>query len=189
MVPGQGRSTLDSGARAFHNGFMADSMTEPSSPPPTWRRRLAHPRILAAMLAGIAAGLILAAGGWRWYLRPRREIARIRYDTLQDLMALYALQVAHHKSAGTYADNLDALLADAKDAAALKARLAKHVDLDTVTIVGNAERFKLEANALDGERSLIKVKGPVMPRRASKPPAPLPEPSSAPQDAGAPVRR
>ena len=168
---------------------MADSMTEPSSPPPTWRRRLAHPRTLAAMMAGVVAGLAVAAGGWWRYLRPQREIAQIRYDTLQDLMSLYALQVAHHKSAGTYANSLDALLAGAKDASVLKARLAKHVDLNTVTVVGNAEKFKLEVNALDGERSLIKVKGPVAPRRPSKPRAPLPEPSSASQNAGAPVGR
>ena len=59
---------------------------------------------------------------------------------------------------------LAALLSVSPDAAALKARLAANADMNTLAVVGTADKFKIELNVLDPERTSIKIRGPVAPR-------------------------
>ncbi|MBI4371270.1 MAG: hypothetical protein HY552_03115 [Elusimicrobia bacterium] len=135
--------------------------------PPTEKPRRLSALVLAAAAAGLAAGLGAGALVWRLRLEPRYEAALRRYETVQDVMALYGLQERYKRAWGVYADGLDALLSIAPDGPALRARMAGHLDLATLAVVGGADRFKIEANALDGERTLVRVRGPV----AQAPPA------------------
>ena len=114
----------------------------------------------AAIAAAVATGASIAAGLWWVRLRPQSAASQRRYETFMDVLKLYDLQVAHKKVKGIYAGNLESLLVLSPDPAALKARLSAHADINTLTVVGNAERFKIEANVLDPQRTLIKIKGP-----------------------------
>ena len=176
-------------AGAFHNDDM-DDLAAPVPVPQTWRRRLVSPRSLMGMAVGLVIGCAVLGGVWRTYMRPQRETAQRRYDTTMDLWALYDLQMTHKLVLGTYANGLDALLATSRDGPALKARMAGHLDLNTVAVVGDAGKFRLEANVLDSERTLVKIKGPIMERMRPAAPAPtLPEASSSSSDMGAPIGR
>ena len=118
-------------------------------------------RVLTALAAGLALGAAGAAVGWRVWLKPRRQESELRYETLRDITALFGLQLSYKIAKGTYANDLDALLTITPNSAALKARLAAHVDLSTLAVVGNAEKFKIEANVRDKDRTLMKLKGPL----------------------------
>jgi len=144
---------------------------------------------LARIAGGILLGCAVSGAVWVGSVKPRIEAAQKRYDTTMALWTLYDLQLANKKATRAYANSLDALLASAKNGSALKARMAASLDLNTVAVVGDAEKFKLEANVLDPERTLIKIKGPIAGRTWSSAPAlPLPEaPSSS--DIGAPIAR
>lgn len=119
------------------------------------------PRVigLVALAVGLAVGG--AALGRRFYLAPIRATAAVQYQSHEALMRLYDLQVAYRGTNGTYANDLDSLLAGAPDAAKLRAQLAATVDMNTLTVVGDANRFRLEANLNDGQRTLVKFRGPL----------------------------
>lgn len=177
------------GACAYHNEGVEDFAAPASPAPLAWKQRLQSPRALAAVLAGAIAGGAITGGYWRFSVKPKLEAAQKLYNATMDMWALYDLQMESKKSAGTYANGLDALLAKAKDGRALKTRLAGHVDLNTITIVGDAEKFKVELNILDADRTLIKIHGPLdRSIWGGTAAAPLPEASSS-NDAGAPVNR
>lgn len=142
-------------------------------------------RKLLAIAVGLAVGALAAFGGWRLWLKPREINARKRYETVRDVASLYALQLTYKKRTGRYADGLDALLAIAQNRDAVKARLARNADLSTLTVVGDAEKFKIEANVLDEERTLVKIKGPLAPRVSA---APAVTPAAPPMNAdGSPL--
>ena len=122
--------------------------------------RLSQPRTLAHIALALALGAAGAGAGWVVYLKPIRAIADIRYRSHLGLMRLYDLQLAYHASHGTYANDLDALLASAPDGAKVRAQLKTSVDLNTLAVVGNANWFRLEANVLDPERTAVKFRGP-----------------------------
>lgn len=146
-----------------------------------------HPRMLRALAGSAAAGLALAAVGWYAIIKPDQALVQKRYESTIDIARLYGLQVAHKKAKGAYASDLDALLALAPDGAALRASLAANVDMTTLAVVGDANKFKIELNVLDPERTSIKVRGPVAPRQAAATPAAMPE-QTAPLNAdGAPL--
>lgn len=137
-------------------------MEDLASPAPlTWQQRLLAPRTLAALAAGLLMGGALTAGIWYFQTKPQLDAAQLVYDATMDLWSLYDLQMASMKTSGTYRSGLDALLKTAPDGAALKARLASHVDLNTIAVVGDAEKFKIELNILNKDRTLLKVKGPI----------------------------
>jgi hypothetical protein len=154
----------------------------------TWKERLFAPRTLGFAAAGLAVGLAAAGIGWKVWLVPQRRIAVLREETVRDVMALYDLQVKYKRAHGTYANGLDALLPFAPDPAALKARMAAHLDLSTLAVVGSADKFRIEANVLDGERTLVKIAAPS--RTGPPPPTaaiPMAVPASGDSDGGAPI--
>ncbi|MDE2491190.1 MAG: hypothetical protein KGM24_10105 [Elusimicrobia bacterium] len=156
--------------------------------PSTWLQRLTSPRSLAAAAVGLLVGLGAAFVGQRVLLRPKKETARRRYETTRDVMRLYGLQLQYKKEKGVYANGLDSLLSVAPDAAALKAGFADHLDTTTLEVDGNAASFRIEANVLDADRTLVKIKGPV-PEFPTRRPAPVlaPTATSGDSDGGAPV--
>lgn len=158
----------------------------PPMEPVDWKHILTHPRTVKALLAGLVVGGLCAAGGWWFWLKPQRAVARMRYETMQDVSTLFGLQLHYFKVKGVYAPDLDTLLALSPDRDEFKARMAGHLDMSTLAVVGDAERFKVEANVLDKDRTLIKIKGPIeTPKRV----APVLPPLAAPRvDAdGAPI--
>ena len=153
----------------------------------TWKQRARHPRTLAAIFGALVAGVVFGAVGWYVSIRPALRVEKMRYESTLDIAKLYGLQLSYKKAHGVYADSLDALLHDAPDRDALRADLILNVDTTTIAVVGDAEKFKIELNVLDAERSSIKVKGPVQPRADAKAPAAMPEPEQPMNSAGAPV--
>lgn len=141
-------------AAGGHNGGVTD--TAPG--------RFAFMKTAKFGLAVVAAAALALAGtaGW-WYV-----VAKPEYDTLMlraranaDLFALYDLQVSHRQRNGVYADDLESLLKNALDGgAALRRDLAAHTHLDTLVVAGDEEKFRLEANVRDAQRTLLKIKGP-----------------------------
>jgi len=126
----------------------------------TWGQRLAHPRTLLSLAAGVLVGVAGAAGGWWLWLKPQREAAHLRYEAMMDVLKLYDLQVKHKQARGAYADGLETLLASTGEREAIKARLAAHVDMNTIAVVNMGEKFRVEVNVLDPDRTLMKIKGP-----------------------------
>jgi hypothetical protein len=118
-------------------------------------------RYILALAAGIAVSALGAAGTWSLYLKPIRTDAVMLSETLIDVTTLFALQLKYQKARGVYANDLDTLLTLSPDRDALKARLTRNVDMTTLAVVGDAKKFKIEANVLDRDRTLIKLKGPV----------------------------
>lgn len=120
-----------------------------------------EPRTLFFVALALTIGAAGAAVGWKVYLKPVRAIADIRYQSHLGLMRLYDLQVAYHGAHGAYANDLDTLLASSPDGAQLRAKLAATMDITTLAVIGDAERFRLEANVLDPQRTSVKIRGPL----------------------------
>lgn len=137
--------------------------TTPSSPSyfTLIGRSLADRRTLTYVALALALGAAGAGVGWRFYLKPLRAIADTRYQSHLCLMRLYDLQMAYRGANGTFANDLDALLASAPDGGRLREQLKASVDLDTLAVIGDANRFRLEANVLDPERTSVKIRGPL----------------------------
>ncbi len=152
-----------------------------------WKQRALHPRTLKAIVAGIAVGLVLAAGGWYYKIRPEEALNQKRVDATLDIAKLYGLQLSYKAAKGAYANDLDSLLALSPDGAALKASLAANVDMATLAVVGDKDKFKVELNVLDETRTPIKVKGPVAPRVPATAPAALTEQAPPLNADGAPL--
>jgi len=136
-------------------------MSAPAEPSffATLKQRFTDPRTLmylafALLLAAAGAGL-----GWKFYLQPIRTVAVIRYNSHLGLMRLYDLQMAYHAANGTFANDLDTLLASAPNGAKLRETLSKSMDIETLAVIGDEDRFRLEANVLDQERTLVKIRG------------------------------
>lgn len=140
-------------------------MEESSPESPTYfsqlKRALTEPRTLFVVALALALGAAGAGVGWKLFLQPARAIAAIRYQSHLGLMRLYDLQVAYHGAHGTYANDLDTLLASAPDGAKLRAQLAATMDINTLAVIGDATRFRLEANVLDPQRTSVKIRGPL----------------------------
>jgi len=136
--------------------------TPPSSPSyvSKLKRSFTDPRILSLLALAVLAGAAGAGIGWRIYLKPMRAIAQTRYQSHVCLMRLYDLQMAHRKAHGTFANGLDALLVDAPDGAELREKLKVSTDINTLAVVGDAKRFRLEVNVLDPTRTSVKIRGP-----------------------------
>lgn len=135
--------------------------------------------LLAAVFVLVAAG----TGGYYYVaMKPLRALVQKRVDTHNLLMKLYDLQLGYRAKYGAYANDLETLLASSPEGPAVRARLQANVDMNTLTVVGDSERFRLEANVLDPQRTILKLRGPLpsktVPRR---PPArELPEPIATP---------
>ena len=145
-------------------------------------------QLAAFIVAGIAVGAAGAVGVWSVWLKPLRDDAQIRTETVQDTSKLFGLQLQYFQAQGAYANDLDTLLALDPDRAAFKAHMARHLDMSTIAVVGNAKKFKIEANALDKDRTLIKLKGPVFEQDTTEADIRMTEASSsAGGDAGVPL--
>jgi hypothetical protein len=164
-------------------------MDEPEAAAPlTFKQRFLLPKNLALLAAGLAVGAVGAALGWQAWLKPQRELAEKRFNTLKDVTTLFGLQLQYKAANGVYANDLDSLLTLAPDRGAFKTRMAEHLDVATLAVVGTADKFKIEANVLDKERTLVKLKGPIATPPPREAPKLNPEASSAAgPDAGAPV--
>ncbi|MFI5350834.1 MAG: hypothetical protein ACHQ2Z_14900 [Elusimicrobiota bacterium] len=154
-----------------------------------WKERLAHRTTLLALAGGLALGAAAAAAYRHIAVAPQQALVQKRVQATLDLAKLYGLQLAYKRVKGTYADDLGSLLLIDPDGASLKARLAANVDMNTLAVVGDADKFKIELNVLDPERTLIKVKGPVAPRGPAAAPPTL-RTQAPPMNAdGAPIGR
>jgi hypothetical protein len=168
---------------------MADNAPAPEPAPAPAESRLTHMKRLVSQpkALGLFAGLLLlGAGGvvaWRQVvLKPVRAIAEKRRGAHEALIRLYDLQMAHHRRRGTFANDLETLLAGSPDAQKIRDLIKANSDPNTLTVVGDADSFKLEANVLDPQRTIIKFRGPFPDKpRALRPAAPdLPEPIRTP---------
>lgn len=131
-----------------------------AAPQSTWKQRLARPKTTANFAAAAVAAIVFVTGAWFFALKPMLKLNEMRYESTLDVERLYGLQLRHKKAKGTYANDLVSLLALAQDGPALKADLVANVDLNTLAVVGDTRRFKIEINVLDGDRTAIKVTGP-----------------------------
>lgn len=123
--------------------------------------QLKQPRTLGIIALALAIGAAGAGIGWKVYLEPLRAIAQTQFRAHNTLVKLYDLQLAHHEAHGAFANDIDALLAAAPDAAEIRAQLKSSVDLNTLAVIGDDKRFRLEANVLDPLRTSVKIRGPV----------------------------
>ncbi|NNN04896.1 MAG: hypothetical protein HKL90_03250 [Elusimicrobia bacterium] len=146
-------------------------MSDPAAPPPataaprpSWRQRLFSAASLRLMFGALVVGAAASGAAWRLWLKPQNDAQRKRFETTEDVLELYGLQLKYARAHGFYASDLDALLALAPDGAARKARMAGHLDLTTLAVVGDAKKFKIEANVLDDDRTLVKILGPIFDR-------------------------
>jgi hypothetical protein len=136
-----------------------DSPTPPAAP--SKLAFLTSPKGLKILAAAIALGAGSFAATYFLVYAPARATAKRRYDAQMAMLKLYDLQTAYRAARGTYAGSLEELLASSPEGPALRAELAANADINTLTVVGDEEKFKLEANVLDSERTLIKIKGPL----------------------------
>ncbi len=119
-----------------------------------------NPRFVPLILIALACGGVGTAIGYQVYLKPLRAIADTRYQSHKAMMRLYDLQMAYRAAHGVFANDLDTLLASAADGEQVRAVLKATVDINTLAVVGDANRFRLEANILDAERTAVKFRGP-----------------------------
>jgi hypothetical protein len=159
---------------------------EENAPRPSRLAELARlflqPRVLGSIAAGLALGGVGTAIGYQVYLKPLRAIAQRRYGAHEALIRLYDLQLAYKNAHGAYANDLETLVGSAPDAEQLRAKLRANTDYSTLVVKGDAERFRLEANVLDRERTIFKFRGPFGASAAPARPEPeaLPEPIQSP---------
>ena len=141
-------------------------------------RQKRSPKLIAGSLA---LGVALSGLGWQFYLKPIRAIAEKRIQTQKAMIRLYDLQMTFRGAHGTFANDPETLINSAPDASALREQLKANADYSTLTVVGDAEKFKLESNVLDPERTAIKIRGP-FPTSTPKPVEreALPEPVQTP---------
>ena len=145
--------------RAFHNDpVMADN--EPSSPLASLKSLVTSTRFLTVTAVLTVVSAAGAWGYWKVAVAPQIAIARVRFESHTALMRLYDLQLAYRKTHDTYAKDLDSLLASAADGPQLRAKLQETTDITTLAVIGDADRFRLEANVRDPERTLVKFRGP-----------------------------
>ncbi len=116
---------------------------------------------LLAVAGAVALGAAAAATWWRFSIAPKRALVQKRYQATMDIATLYGLQLSYKRARGTYANDLASLLSVDPDGAALKASLGANTDMNTLTVVGDANKFKIELNVLDPDRTLIRIKGPI----------------------------
>ena len=125
------------------------------------KRVLSERRSKLALAIAASLGLAGIGAFQKFYLKPQRAIADIQYQSHLGLMRLYDLQMAYHGANGAYANDLDTLLMSAPDGAQLREQLKASVDINTLAVLGDAKRFRLEANVLDPRRTSVKIRGPL----------------------------
>jgi hypothetical protein len=151
------------------------------------KRRLNEPRTWLVIAGGLLVGAAAAGVWWKFWLVPEKALVEKRYQSTLDIARLYGLQLSYKRVHGTYANDFASLLSVAPEAAELKGSLAANVDMNTLTVVGDANKFKIELNVLDGDRTPIRVKGPVAEKKAPAEPAAVPVPAAPMTSDGAPI--
>lgn len=155
----------------------------------TWKQRLTHRSTWLAIFGGLALGTAIAGAWWKLWVVPEQAIIQKRYESTMDIARLYGLQLTYKRAHGTFANDIYSLLSVEPDAAALKSSLAANVDMNTLTVVGDAKRFKIEVNVLDSDRTPIRVRGPLVPKAPAPEPSSLPAPPPPMINGGAPIGR
>ena len=162
---------------------------EASVPPPAMdsKSRLKKTRGLLGLAGGVALGAAAAAGWWRVVEVPAQALRQKRYESTMNVVKMYGLQLAYKRARGTYANDLASLLSVDPDGAALRASLAANIDMSTLAVDGDANKFKIEVNVLDPDRTLIKITGPIGRRARATTPLALPIQAPAVDADGAPI--
>jgi hypothetical protein len=159
---------------------------EETAPPPSrfaeFLNAMKQPKVLGSIALGLALGGAGTAVAYQVWLKPLRAIAERRYGTQEALMRLYDLQLAYRASHGAFANDLETLVGSAPDAEKVRAKLRANADYSTLVVKGDAEKFRLEANVLDPQRTIIRFRGPFGAAAAPSRPEPeaLPEPIQSP---------
>ncbi|MEK7389772.1 MAG: hypothetical protein AAB036_08735 [Elusimicrobiota bacterium] len=123
-----------------------------------WFKQAANPGYLTgALLIGVLGSGI----GWNLWIRPLRDVSQRRYQAHQAMMRLYDLQMQYRAARGVFAGDIDTLLASTQDGERVRSILKANTDFTTLTVVGGEQSFRLEANVLDSERTIIKIRGPM----------------------------
>ena len=135
-------------------------MEAAESPP---KQRVTPRTTLIAIAGALALGAAAAVAWWCFSVVPARALLRKRSRSVTAIAKLYGLQLSYKRAHGTYANDLASLLSVDPDRAALKAALAANVDMNTLAVVGDANKFKIELNVLDSGRTLLRLKGPLAP--------------------------
>lgn len=152
------------------------------------KRRLNEPRTWLVIAGGMLLGAAAAGVWWKYFLVPQQALVQKRYQSSLDIARMYGLQLSYKRAHGAYANDFASLMTVAPEAAELKARLAANVDMNTLTVVGDANKFKIELNVLDGERTPIRIKGPIPETKPASAPATLVPAAPPPMNAdGAPI--
>ena len=153
-------------------------------------RRLNEPRTWLGIAAAMLAGAVVAGVWWKLWFVPEQALVEKRYQATMDIARMYGLQLSYKRAHGTFANDFASLMTVAPEAAELKARLAANVDMNTLTVVGDASKFKIELNVLDGQRTPIRIKGPIPENKPAAAPSALQAPAPPPMNAdGAPIGR
>ncbi|MBI2385070.1 MAG: hypothetical protein HYV14_03540 [Elusimicrobia bacterium] len=138
---------------------------EENTPPTTPLARLKAALKDTRAMVMVALVLAVAAAGSAVYkklvLQPELALAEMRFHSHEGLMRLYDLQMEYRRTHETYANDLETLLAAAPDGAQLREKLKATMDISTLAVIGDADRFRLEANILDPQRTLVKIRGPL----------------------------
>ncbi len=139
---------------------MADNAPAAESRFAAARRAMFRPKTLVITgLSCVLLGLGCLAY-WTAELKPQLDLAQKRFESHTAMMRLFDLQKTYLEAHGAYANDLDALLAGAPDADKLRETLKNSVDINTLVIRGDDKRFRIEANILDPDRTLVKFRGP-----------------------------
>lgn len=135
--------------------------TPPSSRLAHLKASLRDPRNL--IIIGLAAAVAVAGSAVfkKVVLGPELALAEKRLHSHEGLMRLYDLQLEYRKGHEAYANDLETLLATAPDGAQLREKLKATTDFSTLAVIGDEDRFRLEANILDPQRTLVKIRGPL----------------------------
>jgi hypothetical protein len=142
------------------------------------KRRLNEGRTWLAIAGGILVGAAAAGVWWKYVLVPEQALVQKRFQATLDIARMYGLQLSYKRAHGAYANDFASLMTVAPEAEELKARLAANVDMNTLTVVGDENKFKIELNVLDGERTPVRIKGPVEDRKPAAEPVVAPVPAA-----------
>ena len=160
---------LDRTPRAFHNErAMADNTPAAPSYFEKFKAGLTDPRTLVTIAIAALVGVAGAFGVAKLYLAPIRAVSDTRFLSHECLMRLYDLQIAYHGAHGVYANDLETLLTGVTDAAQLRDKLKRSVDLNTLAVVGDARAFGEKKNPLNRYSPAFKsrttmISGPSVP--------------------------
>ena len=112
---------------------------------------------IGSALTAVGIGMILWSLLIMW---PRHQAALTAAEAAQDVLDLAKLQDVYRTRAKVYANSFDELAKVSQDPKALREKLSRHVDLETLVVRGTSTHYRFEANALNPRRTMIRWEGP-----------------------------